>query len=98
MAAKRDVPPVAQPTLPSSEYEFKNPVDRYGQLSEWKRSWIERKSEEELRLLDELLSRYRDAQAVGRFGKWAVILIITSFVTAAAFGKNMLDIVKWFRG
>jgi hypothetical protein len=87
-----------KPEQADSAYEYASPIDRYSQLSEWKRAWIERKSEEELKLLDEMLSRYRDARAIGRFGKLALFLIVGAFVSAAAFGKNVIDIFVWMTG
>jgi hypothetical protein len=91
MASKRYPP---EPLI--SELEYKNPVDRFAQLPEWKRIWLEELTEEKIKTVDEILDRYRDARAVGRFSKWLIVGVFTVFIMSAGFGKNIVEILNWF--
>jgi hypothetical protein len=65
---------------------YRDPIDRYGQLPEWKRRWIEELTEEKIKDQDDATRFYHGAKAGGRFVKWLMITIVAVFVGAAAFG------------
>lgn len=86
-----------QPEPHVSEYERKNPVEFFRQLPEWKRKWFESKSEAELKMLDDVLKVFGEVRVAGKFTKWMIYGLVAIFLGSAAFGKNLIDIWKFFK-
>jgi hypothetical protein len=76
-------------------YLFHDPVERFGQLPEKTRHWLENLREDDIKELKDAVSFYRTARAVGRFNKWLIITIVTIFIGAAAFGDALLKFWAW---
>ena len=75
---------------------YRNPVERFGQLPEPTRQWLEELREDDIQELNDAVKFYRTARAVGRFNKWLIITVVTIFVGAAAFGKALQEFWAWF--
>ena len=74
---------------------YKNPVERFWQLPEPTRQWLEDLREDDIKELIDAIKFYRTARAVGRFNKWLIITIVTIFIGAAGFGEAILKFWVW---
>jgi hypothetical protein len=72
-----------------SRYMYHDPVERFGQLPEPTRQWLERLREEDIKELNDAVRFYHATKAGGRFVKWLMITIVAIFVGAAAFGEAL---------
>jgi hypothetical protein len=78
---------------PGREY-WRHASDRYSQLPEWKRRWIEDLSEEDQRWLDILIEDKRAQTAVKGFLYKVVAAIAGILLGIAAFGDHIMAIVR----
>ena len=74
-----------------------NPVQRFGQLPEATRQWLENLRPSDLKDLDDAVRFYHSTKAGGRFMKWLMISIVTIFVGAAAFGDAVQKLYHTMR-
>lgn len=89
-----------------------NPIDRFIHLPEPTRRWFEslreediaklkklgRLSEEDLDDLVEAIRFQRSARTIGRFGKWVIITVVSTFIGAVALGEKIGVAWKWVIG
>lgn len=91
---------------------FSSPVDRFIHLPEPTRRWFEslreddiakfkklgRLSEDDLDDLVEAIRFQRSARTIGRFGKWVIITVFSTFIGAVALGEKIGIAWKWAVG
>ena len=78
--------------------EEKTHADRYAELPQYTRDFIEDLRPRDLKLLADAINFMQSAQTMGRFTRWTLLLIIGAFVSAASFGDAIGRIIGWFRG
>lgn len=90
-------PPGLDPddALPPPHGPYQNPVDRYAQLPESTRRFIERLDEEDIAELNEMRLSFHRAKTIGWFFKWLVITVIGAFMGAVAFGESVIKSAEW---
>ena len=74
---------------------YRDPIDRYGQLPEGTRRWLENLREDDLKELDEERKFYRSVKTIARFNKYLVMLIVGIFVAAVQFGESISKFFVW---
>lgn len=90
-------PKTREPAPLVSEFEYANPVERFAQLPDWKRTWFEELTKEDLDTINEAIKKYRDARTISRFSKWLLLSILAIFIATATFGKNVVEILTWLK-
>lgn len=83
---------------PSPHGPFRNPVDRFAHLSDWKREWLEGLSRDDLQEINEAIRFQRSARTIAKFGKWALLTVVGTFISAVALGEKAVVAWKWFSG
>lgn len=73
-------------------HQYNNPVERFAQLPEPTRQWLENLREDDIKQLNEAIRFYDAARVGGRFIKWLIITVVAIFVGAAAFGEAIQKI------
>jgi hypothetical protein len=79
------------------EHEDK-PLDRYMQLPEYTRRWLERIDEDDLKEFEEIRNSYVRARTLGWFFKWLFISVLGTFVGVVAFGEALAKALSWLTG
>src|ERR1022692_3943715 len=72
-----------------------NPIERFGQLPESTRRWLEDKRPSDLKDLDDAVKFYHATAAGGKFIKWLAIAVVAIFVGSAALGHAIQDLWSW---
>jgi hypothetical protein len=72
-----------------------NPVERFGQLPEVTRQWLENLRADDINDLNDAMKFYHATKAGGKFIKWLVIVVVACFVGAAAFGEAIQKLWSW---
>lgn len=80
------------------EDEYLSPVDRFAQLPEPTRKWLEQLREDDINDIMEVLRTYHEVRSFRRFSKWLVITVVAVFVAAAQFGEAIQKLWGWMRG
>ncbi len=68
---------------------YHDPVERFGQLPEPTRKWLEDLRKEDIKELNDAVRFFHATKAGGKFVKWLMFMIVTIFVGAAAFGEAL---------
>lgn len=79
------------------EKDARCPVDRYAELDEEVRDWLERATPEKLAAIDRAIKFVESAETIGKFGKWAIITLVGTAIGAASFGEAIFKIINLFR-
>lgn len=82
----------------TGDYKSLRAAERYSQLPEGTRKWLELLRDEDIRELKEATRFYRNAKTVGKFWRWALITVFGAFITAVTFGEKFMEFVNWIRG
>lgn len=72
-----------------------NPVERFGQLPEPTRQWLENLRPNDLKDLNDAIKFYHATAAGGKFIKWLAIAVVAIFVGSAALGHAIQDLWGW---
>lgn len=70
-------------------------VDRYADLPEEVRSWLEHMRSEDVSQLQNTIAFYRWASTTSRYVKWSVLFILGIFITTATAGDSILKVWHW---
>lgn len=81
-----------------SEYEYHNPVDRYAQLPEPTRRWLEHLRPGELDEIEEALNFLRSVKSTTRFVKWLTVSAIAVLLLMSQLGESFLKVWHMFVG
>lgn len=81
--------------LPSAGEPVRNPLDRYAQLPEVTRKWLEELREEDLSDLDLILLAFRRTTTLAWFVKWIIITITGSGMATVLFGEKISQALKY---
>lgn len=76
----------------------REPADRFAQLPESTREWLEQLREEDIQSIHEATKFYHDFKGFGKISKWIVITIVAIFITASQFSDAILKLLGWIRG
>lgn len=77
--------------------EFHNPADRFGQLPEPTRQWLEKLREGDLEDLAEAMRFYHDFKSFRRFGRWLILTVVGVFVVSVQFGEAIQKLIGLVR-
>lgn len=75
--------------------EYKSPVERFAQLPEPTRAFLEDLREDDLKDLAEAIRFYHSVRVIGRFWKWLIITTVAIFVGAATLGEAIQKLWHW---
>ncbi len=75
---------------------YHNPIHRFGHLPETTRQWLEDLRPDDIAKIQEAVKFYNTARSVGRFNKWLILFVISTFIAAVAFGKSVAEFWAWF--
>jgi hypothetical protein len=78
----------------SREHE-ETPLDRYAQLPEGTRRWLERLDERDFEQYEEMRQSFERAKTLGWFFKWLFISVLGTFVGVVAFGEALAKSMSW---
>lgn len=73
-------------------------VDRYAELPEKTRAFLEELRPAEIVLLNKAINFMRSAETMGRFFRWTAILVVSFFVGAVALRESIDKFMGWFAG
>ena len=76
----------------------RTPADRYADLPEETRDFIEQLRPKDIALLTDAIEFMRSAKTMGRFAYWALALIVGTFLTMVAAGEGIKTVTGWFKG
>jgi hypothetical protein len=68
---------------------YHNPIERFWQLSETTRKWLENLRPEDIKEMNDAIKLKRKIEAGGWLFKWISITIVSFFVGAAALGESL---------
>ncbi len=74
----------------------RQPADRYADLPEKTREFIEQLREKDVDLLNKAIEFMRSAETMGRFARFIAVLIVGSFLGMIAFGEGLKTFAGWF--
>ena len=74
---------------------YHNPVERFGQLPEDTRQWLENLRADDLADLKDAVKFYHATAAGGKFVKWLAYAVVAIFVGSAALGHAFQDLWGW---
>ena len=74
---------------------YQNPVERFGQLPEPTRQWLENLRQDDIKDLNDAVKFYHATAAGGKFIKWLAIAVVAIFVGSAALGHAVQDLWGW---
>jgi len=83
---------------PPANGPIANPVDRFAHLPEETRKWLEQLREDDITEIHEVIKFMREVKTVGKFGKWALITIVSTFTGAVLLGEKIGIALKFFTG
>lgn len=78
-----------------SELEYHNPVDRYAQLPEPTRQWLEGLRPEDIQDLNEGRKLLHSTRTLGRFGKWLAITVFSIFLVISQTGEALQKVWRF---
>lgn len=73
-------------------------AERYSQLPEETRNWLESLRKDDIETLEEVRRMYEKTRTLGSFTKWLLLTVIGIFVGAASFGDSIIRVFAWLRG
>lgn len=79
-------------SLDDSAYLYHDPIERFWQLPESTRKWLETLTPEKMAAIDGAIKLKNRIEAGGWLMKWISITIISFFVGAAALGESLQKI------
>src|SRR5665647_540140 len=74
---------------------YHNPVERFSQLPETTRQWLENLREDDIKEMEEERKFYRTIKTIVRFNKYLGMFIIAVFVGAVQFGDAAQKFIFW---
>ena len=74
---------------------YHNPVERFGQLPETTRQWLENLREDDIKEMEEERKFYRTVKMIIKFNKYLGMFIIATFIGAVQFGEAIQKFVNW---
>src|ERR1035437_69415 len=72
-----------------------NPIERFGQLPEPTRQWLESLRQGDIKDLNDAVKFYHATAAGGKFIKWMAIAVVAIFVGTAALGDAIQKLWGW---
>ena len=73
-------------------------ADRYAELPEETRDFLEDLRPQEIVLLNKAINFMRSAETMGRFFRWSAILVVGFFLGTVALRDAIVKIWGWFSG
>jgi hypothetical protein len=80
------------------EGPISNPVDRFIHLPPSTRQWLEQLRPQDLQEISEAVAYMRSAKVLGKFGRWFIVTLVSTFIGAVLFGEKIAVAWKWFTG
>jgi hypothetical protein len=74
---------------------YHNPVDRFNQLPESTRRWLENLRDDDIKEMEEERKFYRTVQTIIKFNKYLGVFIIATFIGAVQFGEAIQKFISW---
>ena len=74
---------------------YHNPVERFWQLPEPTRQWLENLRPDDIKELNDAVKFYHATAVGGKFVKWLAYVIVAIFVGSAALGHAIQDLWSW---
>ena len=74
---------------------YHDPVERFGQLPESTRQWLEDLRPDDIKEMEEERKFYRTFKTVIKFNKYLGMFIIAIFVGAVQFGEAIQKFITW---
>ncbi len=75
---------------------LRRPADRYSELPNETRVFLERLRPEEITDLAEAINFMRSVRTVGRIMRWIIIAVVGTFLGAVALGDAIARVLGWF--
>ena len=83
---------------PMANAPVNNPVDRFAHLPEETRQWLEQLREDDISEIREVIKFMREVKTLTKFGKWALITVVSTFTGAVLLGEKIAVAWKFFTG
>jgi hypothetical protein len=90
MSRPRDEPPL--------DYEYQNPAERYNQLPESTRKWLESLREEDIDKIREFADIMLRAKLFASVIKWTLVTSLGAMIFGLQFGETLAKYFAWFTG
>ena len=74
---------------------YRDPIERFGQLPETTRKWLENLREDDIAEIKNALKLYRRVNSGGWLIKYLLGTIVVTFVGAMQFGEAIQKFVAW---
>lgn len=76
---------------------IKNPIDKYAQLPETTRDWLEGLRVDDLKEIDDVRRWFRNTRIITTFGKWLVVALVAALVGTGQVGKILFEVISFYR-
>jgi hypothetical protein len=83
---------------PANTQPIANPVDRFAHLPEETREWLEQLRQDDIEEIRSAIRFMREVKTVGKFGKWALITVVSTFTGAVLLGEKIAIFWKFVTG
>ena len=77
------------------DYVHHDPVERFGQLPETTRKWLESLRPEDIKALNDTVRMKESVESAGHFLKWLSIFIVAIFVGMAQLSDAIQKLWVW---
>lgn len=73
-------------------------VERYSNLRESTREWLESRRDDDWKKMDESMEFYLKIKSNGKFVFWVITSILGAIMAMASFGESLVKMWTWMKG
>jgi hypothetical protein len=84
--------------LPPELSPLARPSDRYAHLPQEVRDWFDSLRKDDIETLKETMQFQRSTKTIGKFLRYSIGVLVTTFIGAVMFGEKAAEAWKWFIG